>query len=375
MKQHVLLAALAAGMSLLLAACGGGSQEPLSHEQQYAERCALADAQKDARRLPVPTGEHCLGRAHYALRDMQRLQPTGGDGPRHREVGVTVWYPATQWVGGAAAEYLAPEIAQILAANLEGLEAAVFDVRTYSRQEVPMASGRHPVMLFSPGVGSLSALYTSLAEDMASHGYVVVAVDHPYVSGPVRLLDGSLAVNDEVDPELLFTSSHVVVDDLRFVLDWLAVRNADTAHLLGGKLDLAHVGAYGHSYGGSAALQWARSDARVLAGVNLDGSVFGDLSGSWDFPFLLLQAEHPPSEGPDPTIEAVWGARGSAAERMELAGMAHNSFTDTKYLLSQHKGVLTQELAAALDLGQGDAAAELSRVRQLTREFLGRYLR
>lgn len=372
MKQFFSLTALVLGVSLTLAACGGGSGDSLSREQQYAQRCGLPAPGKEPHRLLTPTGSHCLGKARYGLRDHHRIDPTQSEKQKYREVSITVWYPAAQATASPSprADYLQPEIARLIASGLPGAEAILLDMKTHASVGTPAASGRYPVVLFSPGVGLNSEQYSSLLEDMASHGHVVVAVDHPYVSGPVRLLDGSLAVNDAMDPAQLFTSSHVVVDDLRFTLDWLAARNADAGHLLGGRLDLRRVGAYGHSYGGSAALQLARTDARVLAGANMDGMVFGDLAGKWNFPFLLLLAN-----GNDPSIESVWSARGPAAERHALAGMEHNSFADTKYLLGLRKGLLTPELATKLDLGTGNAEQEIARVRQLTREFLVRYLR
>ena len=308
------------------------------------------------------------------LRDSKRVDHFQGGGENYREVSVTVWYPTTNLADSPRADYLAPEIAQRLAEDLLDNDVSVFDVKTHAHLGPPVAKGRHSVVLFSPGFGYPSAMYSSLVEDMASHGYVVVTVDHPYVSGPMRRLDGSWATTEGLDPELIFTSSHVVVDDLRFVLDWLAAQNADANHPLGGRLDMQRVGTYGHSYGGSAALQLARSDARVLASVSLDSSVFGDISGSWDIPFLLLRAQAPQDGSRDPTIDALWSVRGPAAERMELAGMEHNSFTDTKYLLGLRKAV-PPELAVQLDIGHGDANKEMANVRQLARDFLGRYLR
>src|SRR5207253_2759963 len=50
-----------------------------------------------------------------------------------------------------------------------------------------------PVVLFKPGLGALALDYTSLAEDLASHGFVVVASDSPYSTAVVVYQDGRIA--------------------------------------------------------------------------------------------------------------------------------------------------------------------------------------
>jgi hypothetical protein len=53
-------------------------------------------------------------------------------------------------------------------------------------------TGRHPVLLYSPGTTDPRTLGTSLATDLASRGYVVVTMDHP---GETTEVDIALGVH------------------------------------------------------------------------------------------------------------------------------------------------------------------------------------
>ncbi|NEC19255.1 hypothetical protein G3I50_13440, partial [Streptomyces parvus] len=71
---------------------------------------------------------------------------------------------------------------------LDGLPRA----RSHAVPGAPVADGggRFPVVVFSPGLGGVRTQNTAWAEELASRGYVVAAVDHPYDSAAVVLSDG-----------------------------------------------------------------------------------------------------------------------------------------------------------------------------------------
>src|SRR5439155_7103170 len=75
----------------------------------------------------------------------------------------------------------------------------VFDslsvVETHAALDAPPLAGRSklPLLLFSHGYTGLASAYTALLEDLASHGYVVLSVVHPYESVATTLSDGSIA--------------------------------------------------------------------------------------------------------------------------------------------------------------------------------------
>lgn len=54
----------------------------------------------------------------------------------------------------------------------------------------------YPVVIFSPGFGSPQDTYTSYLEDLASHGYIIFGINHPYVTDPTVFLDGRVISQD-----------------------------------------------------------------------------------------------------------------------------------------------------------------------------------
>jgi Platelet-activating factor acetylhydrolase, isoform II len=66
--------------------------------------------------------------------------------------------------------------------------------RTHSIRdaEVSPQQPAYPVILMRAGLAALTADYTSLAEDLASHGYIVVGFDAPYRTFVVVLPDGTV---------------------------------------------------------------------------------------------------------------------------------------------------------------------------------------
>jgi predicted dienelactone hydrolase len=81
--------------------------------------------------------------------------------------------------------------------------------------------------------------------------------------------------------------------DLASVADHVARLNVDSADRFAGRLDLTRVGAFGHSFGGNAALQWCRTDRRCRAAVNMDGALWTEVGRvGLDRPALQMLGEH-----------------------------------------------------------------------------------
>src|SRR5581483_379646 len=132
--------------------------------------------------------------------------------------------------------------------------------------------------------GALALDYTTLAEDLASDGYVVAASDSPYSTVVVVYDDGRVAerrrAGNAGESAPLVEQARVAnnilgtwVGDDRFVLDRLAQLNASGPFR--GRLDLRAVGAIGHSFGGATAAEFCHEDARCRAAIDVDGIPFG----------------------------------------------------------------------------------------------------
>jgi fermentation-respiration switch protein FrsA (DUF1100 family) len=183
---------------------------------------------------------------------------------------------------------------------------------THSYQDAPVAAngGPFPVLLFNPAWTRQRTQNTYQMEDLASHGLIVVGIDHTYNSAPVAFPDGR--VIRAVDVHDIANFSHTTVDqqiaigdqearieagDDILALNYLAAQNADPRSSWFQRADANNAGAFGHSFGGAVAAQTCYQDPRVKAALNEDGWMFGDVSThGLDKPYMVMG-----SDSPDPT--------------------------------------------------------------------------
>src|SRR5205814_1919842 len=139
-----------------------------------------------------------------------------------RNVVAQVWYPAAAGAKGDHPPYIdglgrLPAMVSVMPGFIMG---AYGRVDTHAVEGAPAATGRSwPVILFSPGYGAPRAGYTGLVTELASRGFAVVTIDHPYESGVVELADGSLATNQPSsgDPTYMPRQQDIRAADISFV--------------------------------------------------------------------------------------------------------------------------------------------------------------
>jgi predicted dienelactone hydrolase len=313
--------------------------------------------------LPAPTGAFGVGRRIVRWIDASRTETLSARSNEKREVVIWLWYPAATTPDSKPAPYV-DQLDQ-LSKGLPGEAVSLArSAQSYavSNAAVAAATQKFPVILFSPGSGTIPALYTSLCEELASHGYVVAAVDHPYDDLAVLLSDGRVVNQAEWpsdgEERLRFERERVTVrtQDLRFALDQLAlVAGGRIADSLQGKLDLSQIGAFGHSVGGMTAAELCRQDPRVLACANMDGVVNAmpayddDSAPRLDRPFLFLEKPFRAIEGERPEDAQrrlaflrekgdalLSNVRKGSSYRVTITGATHETFSDEEILTSEN---------------------------------------
>lgn len=311
--------------------------------------------------LPAPSGPFAVGRRLIHWIDMSRSETLSTRPDDKREVTVWLWYPASNEPGAKPASYV-EQLDQLSKVLSDDEVTLARSVQGHALSSAALASipSQFPLVLFSPGSGTLPALYTTLCEELASHGYVVAAVDHPYDDLAVRLADGRVvkqATWPVGDAALPFERDRVTVrtQDLRFVLDQLRpVADGQIADPLRGRLDLSHVGAFGHSVGGMTAAELCRVDSRVSACANMDGVVNampaydGDSAPGLVRPFLFLEKPLPAMKDEEPEDAqrrlAFLRGKGNAllanvksgtSYRVTITGATHATFSDEEFLTSE----------------------------------------
>ncbi|MFI6287815.1 alpha/beta hydrolase family protein [Streptomyces sp. NPDC051018] len=306
-------------------------------------------------RLPRPTGKYAVGRTVIPLADRSRPDPWVPEAGA-RELMVTVHYPAARTGSGGPAPYATTEETRLLVKGL-GIGALVpaevlSATGTHSRSGARPARGRYPLIVLSPGFSVSRYTLTSLAEDLASRGYVVASVDHAYESYGISVPGGRTltcvacaALDEQGVPAHVVTTTRAA--DVSFVLDRLiggrpVWRHADM-------IDKRRTGMAGHSIGGASAATAMAGDPRVSAGVNMDGAFWEDLpaTGLGGRPFMLLGTDdevHRPG-GRDRTWDTVWPALDGWKRWLTVAGTEHGSFSDSP-LVSEHFGLPRTPLSA-----------------------------
>lgn len=332
---------------------------------------ATADSPSAAERshpeveLPRPTGRFAVGREDLHLVDRSRTDPWAGSGPR--ELMVTMRYPARRDTGSAA-RYLTREEARLLLVD-RGLEQAVpvetlAGTASASRTGARPVAGRHPLVVLSPGFTVHRATLTALAEDLASRGYVVAAVDHAHESVGTVFPGGRVLTCLACD-KARETGMRAVSDnrarDVSFLLDRLtgprpAWRHADL-------IDPGRIAMAGHSIGGASAIAAMAADPRIRAGVNMDGGNATPVpaTGLGGRSFLLLGAQER-GPGGNATWDRDWPALDGWKRWITFDGSGHFTFSDFPAIGEQ--------------LGLDDPEAPLPGARsvELTRRYVGAFL-
>jgi predicted dienelactone hydrolase len=251
--------------------------------------------------LPSPTGPYKVGRRHFNWIDKNRQEFMTDDPSDRRELVVEIWYPSE----GIGQVTLSPYFS-----NLESLKDVFGDtlisqvnlMSSHSVDEAKLAGNqtKYSVLIFSPGSGMSVSLYSTLIEELASRGYVIVTIAHPYELLGVILSGNRNAITDEekVKDYLAYVKERIYqrAADASFVLGKLAELNRNKESWLSNRLDLTRVGVFGHSRGGVAAAQACMADKRFKACLNMDGGTLGR-------PF------YPDSSRGDPTQVLMWFQR------------------------------------------------------------------
>jgi predicted dienelactone hydrolase len=320
--------------------------------------------------LPAPTGPYKIGTTRWHVTDAARPETFAAPGV-HRQVEVLAWYPAMA-ADGQPAPYLREGIAE-LPPGLRTALGSLANVRTHAILDAPPAASpeKLPVLVFSLGFGGIPSAYTALLEDLASHGYAVLSIVHPYESTAATLADGQViplfdeagkprpafgdiitewakedetmaAVTKEATEEgqlrllrgylsgLRATNATLQrwVEDTKLVLDRLSeLPKTSVAGQLASRLDLGRLGAFGHSMGGVTSGQFCLEDRRCRAGLNLDGiPQYGTMIDQrLSVPFLMVYSARPGRTG---ASDAIYRRAATRYDRVDVRNTLHLDFSD-----------------------------------------------
>ena len=269
-----------------------------------------------------PAGPYRVGTIDTLWIDSTRGERQTKNPDDKRHLMIQIWYPAEVAEGAQTAKYIGnPEEFN----NLPAFKP-VLHVRTNAVLGASLARGeaRYPVLLYNHGGGWTRFSATFTTEWLASHGYVVVSVDHTGFNKTLLFPDGYRYQPDTltmpapnmanfratVDENWAYLGNEAFptwVKDARFALDRVEQLNRE-AGLFQGRLDLDRIGALGWSFGGATAVQLSREDSRVKAAVDQDGQLFGEVRerGS-SRPVMLMHNDSDPLKQVPDSLRPVMG--------------------------------------------------------------------
>ena len=249
-------------------------------------------------KLPRPTGKYPVGTRMLYCTDPNRAEMHAGAWPGNREVVVQLWYPSAAAKGRKAMYRRWKETTP--RSSYQAVLA------THSLQDAPLAPGRFPIIVHNPAWHGFRNRATFMTQELASHGFVVAAISHPYNSSLIELSDGRIARPD-YGLDLGFSLDHYIplqerldlaeaelaiqTEDCRFLLNELQRLDQTSGHSLESRLLMNCVGTYGYSFGGAVSAEFAREDDRVRSALELDGVLHGSAAKyGWEKPLMLIDS-------------------------------------------------------------------------------------
>lgn len=316
--------------------------------------------------LPKMTGQYQVATVNYTYTDKSRIETFTNTG-ENRKVNVEFWYPKD-------------------------------------------ANGTYPLVVFSHGIFGIKASNTSTFMDLASNGYVVCSIDHPYYSfftidtnGHRTIIDNAFlqeymnVSNGKYDGATNFKLEHewmnLRIADINFVLDTILaqtkVAGSDAVYQL---IDPEKIGLMGHSLGGESSAQVARERNDIDAVINLDADLAGEYLDYVDgkevmnakvYPVPILTILSDTLERliaaiPDAnTVVAVKHVTATApnAFQVHLTGTDHMSMTDLPLI----SPFLVSMINASVPKGGGghaaDALSTIDKMNEIVLKFFNVYLK
>ena len=293
----------------------------------------------------VPTGPFSVGTTTFYLIDESRTDPYAPEPDTPREIMAQVWYPAEDVADYELARWLdgGVTVTRGISTWIE-MPAFLLDHLVYAYSSahlgapVLQSEGPYPIILFSHGLGGVRAQNTNLAQELASHGYLVAALEHTYATAVTVFPDGRTAYHNPdtvLEGEQFEASFEALVsqwvEDQQFTLSTLERMNTDPQALLYRHVNPKRVMSMGHSTGGATAMQFCQIDSRCAAAIGLDPALSGlqeHIINDYAQPFLVMFSETWATADDNARIKTLLSNASAQSVSMYIEGTAHFDFSD-----------------------------------------------
>ncbi|MBL6991435.1 MAG: hypothetical protein ISR65_16750 [Bacteriovoracaceae bacterium] len=298
--------------------------------------------------IPFPSlsGRFLVGHQKMTFRDTSRtevLAPSDEElacafGDESKKIPVSFYYPVSTNATAVPDQYLPHPVIEALQ-----LDTSLVNMAKRSLRDQKVNKGQYPLIIFSPGLGISSLFYTATLEEIASHGYIIAAISHPYISGEVYIPDTQCVVSMPPLPtdrwellELLGNMIHENLKDIDYLLEVISQMSHGNS-FLNQKVDLSKLILMGHSGGGMTATMYcSKPQADCFAAINFDGgSLQGqgvEVPGAWPssnkvgLPFLKFHSASFPGQDNIP-----YERMGKKQHVIDVRRIDHKTFSDMAF--------------------------------------------
>jgi predicted dienelactone hydrolase len=257
-------------------------------------------------------GNYGIGKISHHWTDITRQEHNNEYPNISRECMVHVYYPTNDKKNTPVTSYDKQALLRTkkFINSLSGIPQYLFkgwnSLKTYTLENTPITTDKanFPVIIFSHGMGTMVQHYTWILEELASYGYVVIGINHPYIAAITQFPDERIIESAMTQKKKLGKESfniwkneqiNTCVEDTEFVIKKLEELNGKNNEFFQGKLDFSRLGIIGHSFGGDIALVLASKNNNIKAIINMDGGErsikHAMIAEPYSTPTLMLLAE------------------------------------------------------------------------------------
>lgn len=273
----------------------------------------------------------------------------------------------------------------------------------------PSEEGKYPLVVFSHGAfGVIDSNYSTYTE-LASNGYVVASIGHPYHAMFVEDVNGKTTMVDMEFLQQVYSDNGEYSEEAErrvyeFSQEWMELRTADmnfvvdtilaeaeqaadkSSEKVFASIDTTKIGLMGHSMGGATAVQLGRERNDITAVIDLEGTMMGEYVGfengyelyneePYPIPVLdvnskavredidALEAEHSGWE----YVNDYLGKNAADYREVIFNDAGHLNFTDLP--------LIAPPLAGLLGVGEVDAEECIKNVNEVVLTFFDYYLK
>lgn len=268
----------------------------------------------------------------------------------------------------------------------------------------PEEEGKYPLVIFSHGAFGVLESNVSTYMELASNGYVVASIAHPYHAAYVEDVNGKITIGDMEFMQQIYAdngddSAEAEKRIYEFSLEWMALRSADmnfvldtilkkanNSEVIFAKIDTEKIGLMGHSMGGATAVQVGRERNDIDAVIDLEGTMQGEYVG-FDGKYEIYNEE----PYPIPVLDVNSKAVREQIEQLKKEHsdweyvndyLGHNAvdyreviFKDAGHLNFTDLPMFSPVLARLLGVGEVEPEKCMANVNEMVRIYFDYYLK